>query len=509
MNHVKTIIKNDKRKLPVLKIPFLILFWVFLICSCKKSDSSVPPVTQASNVSVYPALSGNQYMSGRYEVDVLESNVPKSSYVYKDPVNDLRFPIDRGYMTLENHFTSFSFKGEVVVQVKLSQRSSISTVTIRPLSKNLKATISGNTISIPLKEPANIYVEVDGESRYPLFIFANAPESGVPPVTDPNVIYFAPGIHDIGFEGGTMQNIPVGKTIYLAGGAFVKGRLKTAGTPGTTTIRGRGILSGIDIPGFETYRGMIEGNLGTLLVEGIVILDAPQGYQGIISYNSGCILRNVKMLAWAQGADAGALGRNAEISNCFFKINDDVLKPIQAGMVFKDNIVWQQMCGVVIMFGWNSVEKGISATVSGLDIIGCDVGVVTNPTSSQLGIISLKNSNGATYTNMLIENIRIEKKIYHLLNMAIKQTDPGFINNPMYNKGLGSIDGMTFRNIAVPNVPVRISYIYGNGNVTTESTGDIKNVVFENVTLGGTPITAQNAATFLTISGNTSNISYK
>ena len=499
----------EKIKLTINQFGLLFLLSVVFICSCKKSDSSVPPVTQTSNVSVYPALPANQYMSDRYEINVVGNSLSQKSYVYKDPVNDLRFPIDRGYMTLENHFTSFSFSGEIVVQIKLLQRSSVSTVTVRPLSKNIKATISGNTISISLKEPANFYVEVDGEGKYPLFVFANAPESGVPSETDPNVIYFAPGIHDVGFEGGTMQNIPVGKTIYLAGGAYVKGRLKTAGTAGTTTIRGRGILSGIGIPGFETYRGMIEGYQGTLVIEGIVILDAPQGYQGVIAYNPGSIMRNVKMLAWAQGSDAGVLGRNAEITNCFFKINDDVLKPIQAGMVFKDNIVWQQMCGVVIMFGWNSVEKEISATVSGLDIIGCDVGVVTNPNSSQLGIISLKNSNGATYTNMLIENVRIEKKIYHLLNMAIKQTDPGFINNPMYNKGLGSIDGMTFRNIAVPNVPVRISYINGNGNVTTESTGDIKNVVFENVTLGGTPITAQNAATYLTISGNTSNISYK
>jgi hypothetical protein len=161
------------------------------------------------------------------------------------------------------------------------------------------------------------------------------------------------------------------------------------------------------------------------------------------------------------------------------------------------------------MFGWNSVEKGISASVSGLDIIGCDVGAVTNPNSSQLGLISLKNSNGATYTNMVIENVRIERKIYQLVNLAIKQTDPGFINNPLYNKGLGSIDGMIFRNIAIPNVPVRISVINGNGNVATESTGDIKNVTFDRVTFAGTPISTQNVATFITFSGNTSNITYK
>ncbi|MEI8203967.1 MAG: T9SS type A sorting domain-containing protein, partial [Bacteroidota bacterium] len=436
----------------------------------------------------------------------------QSSYVYKDPNNDPRWltnwPYDEVYLTKENHFTNFSFSGQIVVQVTMPLRTTISTVTVHPLSKNVKATISGNVISIPISSAGNYYLEVDGEARFPLFIFANPLETNVPSATDPNVIYYAPGIYDVGYDGGAMQSIPVGKTVYLAGGAYVKGRFKTTGVAGTTTFRGRGILSGINIPGYSTYRGMIDAYVGSVNVEGITILDSPQGYQGIIAYGSNSIVKNIKMIAWAMESDVGVLGNYSLMQDCFLKINDDILKPISIGMIIKDNVVWQQMAGSVIQLGWNSTDKGINATVSGLDIIACDRGAKTTSDGTVQAIINLKNDNGATYTNMVIENIRMDKKIYMFCGVDIKQTDPNWVNNSAFNLGLGSIDGITFRNISIPQMPARISYFNGNGNVTSTSTGDIKNITFENLTVGGTLVTSANAANYITISGKASNFFY-
>jgi hypothetical protein len=178
-------------------------------------------------------------------------------------------------------------------------------------------------------------------------------------------------------------------------------------------------------------------------------------------------------------------------------------------MLFKDNIVWQQMNGSVIMLGWNSTSQGINAIVSGLDIIGCDVGGMPNSRYAVQAVISLKNSNGANYKGMIIENIRLEKRPVQLIAIAIKQTDPGWTDNPKYNKGLGSVDGIIFRNISMPEVPVRLSIFNGNGNVTPESTGDIKNITFENITIAGTPLTEQNSSNYITRLGNTFNFNYK
>ncbi|MFZ4726015.1 MAG: hypothetical protein ACOYMD_11285, partial [Paludibacter sp.] len=58
-------------------------------------------------------------------------------------------------------------------------------------------------------------------------------------------------------------------------------------------------------------------------------------------------------------------------------------------------------------------------------------------------------------------------------------------------------------------LPGRISYFNGNGNVTSASTGDIKNVTFDNFTVNGVSVTTQNASNYFTISGKTSNFIYK
>lgn len=496
-------------------------FFSFLIlsgysCSLFNKENPDGNTGKSKNVVVYPALPDKKHKSDRYEVTVSDNSISQDSYVYRAPNNDQRWftfwPDDEVWMTAENHFTSFSFKGSITVKVTLPKRSSISSVVVRPLSEYINASISGNTVTFSLDEPANLYVEIDGEKRYPLFIFANPPEKNIPAENDPGVVYFGPGIHDVGIGGNDAQKIQVGKTVYIAGGAYIKGVLKTTGGTGTTTIRGRGIISGIDIQGLSAYNGMIEAGSGSLIVEGITILDAPQGYQGVIAYGDNSSLENVKMLSWAMESDAGALGQNSQICNCFFKINDDVLKPNSTGMEIRDNVVWQQMCGSVVMLGWNCTEKGIRATISGLDIIGCDRGAKPEADWTNHALINLRNINGATYTGIVIENVRIEKRPFMLFALDVKvtaRTGEHFVTNPLYNKGLGCVDGLTFRNFTMTEVPLSKSYFNGNGNITPESTGDIRNVTFENVDLAGTLLTGENADNYLIRMGNTSNFVYK
>jgi hypothetical protein len=52
-----------------------------------------------------------------------------------------------------------------------------------------------------------------------LLLFANRPENNPPKHGDPNVVYFGPGIHK-----PERIALKAGQTLYLAGGAVVKGR---------------------------------------------------------------------------------------------------------------------------------------------------------------------------------------------------------------------------------------------------------------------------------------------
>lgn len=71
----------------------------------------------------------------------------------------------------------------------------------------------------------------------PLVIFGNPLEKDAPKAGDKNVVYFGAGVH-------TPDEIKLSdnQTLYIAGGAVVKSRLRATGK--NITVRGRGILSG-------------------------------------------------------------------------------------------------------------------------------------------------------------------------------------------------------------------------------------------------------------------------
>lgn len=122
----------------------------------------------------------------------------------------------------------FDFEGEVEVSVT-SNNGNINTGRVRPLSYKISPQIDGNTLTFKLNSPRNLSIEVNGDIFHNLHLFANPIDRNNPlkPGMNPkklkkdrNLIYFAPGMHRL--PGDTL-NVPSGKTVYIAGGAIVKG----------------------------------------------------------------------------------------------------------------------------------------------------------------------------------------------------------------------------------------------------------------------------------------------
>ena len=89
-----------------------------------------------AELTVYPPLPNNQYGSEIYEVTVSQGHTNRPSYVYKstrEGGNATDFATDA------NHWTSFSFRGAVTVQVKLRDGTPVKTAVIRPFSRNIRA----------------------------------------------------------------------------------------------------------------------------------------------------------------------------------------------------------------------------------------------------------------------------------------------------------------------------------------------------------------------------------
>ena len=159
-------------------------------------------------------------------------------------------------------FANFDTSGPVTVRI--TAKRSLRNVVVRPQTPAAKLKIiDDHTIAIALDGPRKLSIEPDGK-RGPLLLFANPPERDVPRPGNPGVIHFGPGIHRAG-----AIHVASGQTVYLAGGAVVKGGVSAVGS--NIRICGRGILDGSDYPwqkGPCTTVG-IQGD--NVTVEGITI----------------------------------------------------------------------------------------------------------------------------------------------------------------------------------------------------------------------------------------------
>ena len=98
--------------------------------------------------------------------------------------------------------------------------------------------ISKNKLAFSIDRPFKISVERNGELS-PLLLFGNSLETNIPKADDADIIYFGPGVHNPGKI--VLKN---NQTLYLAGGAVVKGD----GKGDDIRIAGRGIINSTDYP---------------------------------------------------------------------------------------------------------------------------------------------------------------------------------------------------------------------------------------------------------------------
>jgi hypothetical protein len=458
-------------------------------------------------VTVYPPLPGNLYKSQRYTVAVTQNGRSYSSYVYQVNNRGDLSAWTKKQMTEANHWTSFSFAGSVTVKVQLLGGLSVRSAVVRPISRGVTAAVSGNTVSFSIDRPGNFYVEIPGQEKHPLFIFANPPETDVPSRSDPKVVYFGPGLHDVGMKY-VEKPLPSGTTVYLAGGAYVKGLFKaqTGADSLTLTFKGRGILSGIDFPhnpdGWSRHLIRVPGSrTGNVRIEGITLTDSPKA---CIDSSTRTTVDNVKFFGWHHNTDGVSVGGyGSSVSNSFFKVNDDVIKLYDSNMTVTNNTFWMQPTGAAFQLSWDLSRPVTNVRVSGADFIHFDrpaAGTITIYDRYNNAVVSSQNLSGARFgPSIVIENLRFEARPYQLLDLRIKGNRPGLTS------GRGSIEGMTLRNWSVGAVPIAESVIDGNG---IES-GEIKNVIFENIVIGGTRLTGANARTYIVRQNKTSGIVYR
>ena len=212
-------------------------------------------------------------------------------------------------------FATFDFSG--TVRLKVVSNRPVKSAKALPSSFGIQLTVKGNEITFALSRPRNVTIEINDNIDRPLHLFANGPDVDPPKPDNPNVVYFGPGVHEV----GTLK-LASNQTLYLAGGAIVRPRLKPDEKPvqeknwagnkvyeplvvasGAThvKVRGHGILDMSLLP-WHARTALVFTKCTDVLVEDIIVLDAPAWVVAMFESNKVTV-RNVKEICKRENSD--------------------------------------------------------------------------------------------------------------------------------------------------------------------------------------------------------------
>jgi hypothetical protein len=365
----------------------------------------------------------------------------------------------------------FDFSGEVEITVTYNG-GSIQTARIRPLFCNIQPEINGNTLTFKLNQPRNLSIEVNGDIFHNLHLFANPVDNFKPDKEDKNLIYFGAGIHTP--EKGSRFVIPSGKTVYVAGGAVLKGQISINNVRDVKVL-GRGI---IDIAVKEGIRIEKSKNV---YVEGVTLTQIPVGNCDSVFINN---VKSISYYGWGDGMNVFA-SNNVHYENVFCRNSDDchTVYATRKGFVggcknitMKNSTLWADVAHPIQIGTHGNTEKPDvieNCYYSNIDILDHNEKQI-----DYQGCLSLNAGDSNFIRDVLFQDIRIEDfREGQLVNLRV------FYNTKYCTSPGRGIENVKFKNITYNGNNANISIIAGYDNERKA-----KNITFENLVINGVHI---------------------
>jgi len=369
-------------------------------------------------------------------------------------------------------FASFDLGGPVKT-ICVTCREEVKQAKILPSSYGLTPHIAGRQVTFALDHPANLTIEINGETTSSLHLFANPEETNRPDAGDTNTIYFGPGQYEV----TNTITVKSGQTLYLAGGAVLRG----VGRNGPVVelegshpaLRGRGIIDGSQCPIHTRHLLFIHGD--DVTVEGVMLRDSST-WTVPIRRSHRVTITNVKVFGCRANSDGIDICNSTDVTvdGCFLRTLDDLIVvksdrgqgPVRR-VVARNCVLWNQVAHAL------SVGAELREDVDDVRFSNCDV---IHDTGREW-TLRVYHCDAATVSNVRFENIRVEesRKLISLwINKAIWSRDAE----------RGHIREVTFRNIqAVTAQPPKIE-LEGY-----DADHAIDGVLFDQVKINGRPLT--------------------
>lgn len=427
----------------------------------------------AANLILHPGLPDNFLKSSMYRVrahaegteNFAESAVMEyvknvgDDPIANDPFN-ISNPLKQDALNDASHWTSVSYGNNgnpLQFEITLASEEAITSCQVFPGRYQVPATIKEGKAFLALHSPNRyLYLIINDDKKHPLFLFVDPLEEDPPLEGDEGVLYFGPGIHDIGKN----YIFPEDKhTVYIALGAYVRGSL-FAEDRSNISVRGRGMLSGEGYGLDSEVNAAVHfsGNGTHQVLEGITSI-RPVKYH-IIS-RGALHTKNVKCLSYNNTTDGIVSGPNSITEYSFFKVNDDVIKLYYDNQIIRDIVVYHQTNSPVLEFGWSG-QSSHNSLVQRVDIIQDETLGLAVDGQAILGWAHNTNPGGEQIGHVL-EDIRAENGKKRLVHLNLDAAH-GFVD-------------IVCRNWAIAQVE-------DYGDLFALQPGGIK-IAFDNVTVGG------------------------
>jgi hypothetical protein len=431
-------------------------------------------------------LSGTAYAGNEGHLDVYPA--PDGAAMNEDFKVEVRLPGGQ-WQTVEtylvqvdevrgttHHFEDasmayFDFEGQVEVRVT-HVLADIASARVRPISYGIETKVAGKSMTFTLDRPCNLSIEVDGDIFHNLHLFANPVDPNRPEnLSDPNLIYFGPGIHRI--EGRRNElRIESGKTVYVAGGAVVLGTLHVARAK-SVKILGRGIVRPErNAPGVQI------SNSSDVYVDGIITTQLPTGG------SDGVTIRNVKSIShygWGDGMNVFA-SSNVLFDGVFCRNSDDCTTVYATrkgysgssrNIVMQNSTLWADVAHPIFIGIHGNAEE--PDTIENCIYRNIDILDHKEKQLNYQGCLAINGGDNNVIRNITFENIRIEDfREGQLVNIRI-------FFNEKYCKAPGQcIENVLFKDVSYDGENANISVISGY-----DANRKVRNVRFENLRING------------------------
>jgi hypothetical protein len=387
----------------------------------------------------------------------------------------------------------FNFDGQVEVAVQKNNGGAASVV-VRPDSKGVKATLKDGVAYFTLDKPQNLSVEFDGDHLHNLHLFTHAIRKDMPAVpaglTSEQItqgktpdftqkeVFFGPGIHSGQFR------LRSNTTVYIHGSAILTSPLIIDGVE-NVKVFSDGLFYGVS--GFNIRESR------NILMDGLIFINQPGGTMGC-AVSQDVESRSIRTIGggkWSDGLPNYSCER-VKISDSFIRTSDDCITLYNhrnstwgstRDFSVSDTTLWADIAHA-IMIGIHGntpspahPEPEVIERVrfSNIDILEHD-----EDDPEYEGAIGIMAGDDNLVRDIVFDDIRVDRiEEGKLFNLHIAYT-------PKYNTSPGrGIEDITLRNISYSGKgSPSASMIYGH-----DATRKVKNIVIDNVTVGGKRIT--------------------